>query len=120
MNLLLAVKTTRIFCRPTCRARKPKYENVVFYDSTQEAINNWFRPCKICLPMELDWEPPVFIKNIIREINENPYLKITDSELKKRKIEPSKIRRWFKKNHNITFHTFQRMLKLNNAYNQIK
>ena len=33
-----AVKTTGIFCRPACRARKPKPENVVFYDTTQEAL----------------------------------------------------------------------------------
>jgi len=35
-----AVKTTGIFCRPSCRARKPKLENVVFYDTAQEALQN--------------------------------------------------------------------------------
>ena len=33
-----AVKTTGIFCRPSCRARKPNAENVIFYDTAQEAL----------------------------------------------------------------------------------
>jgi len=33
-----AVTSTGIFCRPSCRARKPKAENVVFYDSAQQAL----------------------------------------------------------------------------------
>lgn len=34
----MGVKTTGIFCRPTCTARKPKPENVEFFDNTKEAI----------------------------------------------------------------------------------
>lgn len=44
------VKTTGIFCRPTCSARKPKRENVVYFTSTQDAINGGYRACKICRP----------------------------------------------------------------------
>ena len=47
-----AITSTMIFCRPTCTARKPKAENVVFYDTAKEALQNGFRPCKICKPME--------------------------------------------------------------------
>ena len=32
---ITAVKTTGIFCRPSCRARKPKAENVIFYKTSQ-------------------------------------------------------------------------------------
>ena len=49
---ITAVKTTGIFCRPSCRARKPKSENVIFYDTTQEALQNGYRPCKIFLSQE--------------------------------------------------------------------
>jgi AraC family transcriptional regulator of adaptative response/methylated-DNA-[protein]-cysteine methyltransferase len=42
---ITAVKTTGIFCRPVCTARKPKRENVEFYNSVQEAINHGYRPC---------------------------------------------------------------------------
>ena len=115
-----AVTSTGIFCRPSCRARKPKPENVIFYDTVQQAIQNGFRPCMICKPMEKEGETPDYIKNIILELEGVPFLKIKDYELRKKGIDPSQIRRWFKKHHNMTFHAYQRMLRINNAYYQIK
>ena len=43
-----AVKTTGIFCLPSCSAKKPNKENVIFYDTKEEAIKNSYRACKIC------------------------------------------------------------------------
>lgn len=117
---ITAVKTTGIFCRPSCRARKPKPENVVFFDTVREALQHGFRPCKICKPMENMDETPAYIKSVIAELNESPYLRIRDFDLQKRGIEPSQIRRWFKKYHNMTFHAYQRMLRINSAYNEIE
>ena len=117
---ITAVTSTGIFCRPSCRAKKPKAQNVIFYNTVQEAIQNGFRPCKICRPMEKEGETPKYIKEIIQELQEHPYLKIKDYDLRERGIEPNQIRRWFKKHHNITFHSYQRMLRINKAYNQIK
>jgi len=117
---ITAVTTTGIFCRPSCRAKKPKAENVIFYDTPQQAIQNGFRPCKICNPMDLEGDASEDIKSVIRELEETPYLKIKDFDLKQRGIEPSQIRRWFKKNHHMTFHSYQRLLRINKAYNQIK
>lgn len=45
-----AVKTTGIYCRPSCRSRKPKKINVEFYSSQQEAINHGYRAYKRCQP----------------------------------------------------------------------
>ena len=45
-----AVKTTGVFCKPSCSARKPNRENVIFYDTKEVAIENRFRACKICKP----------------------------------------------------------------------
>ena len=45
-----AVKTTKIFCLPSCRAKKPLQKNVIFYDTKEEALENGFRACKICKP----------------------------------------------------------------------
>lgn len=47
-----AVLTTHIVCRPSCRARTPKAENVEFYTSLKEATRAGFRPCKRCRPEE--------------------------------------------------------------------
>ncbi|VAW78738.1 Methylated-DNA--protein-cysteine methyltransferase [hydrothermal vent metagenome] len=117
---ITAVKTTRIFCRPSCRARKPRAENVIFYNTAQEAIQNGFRSCKICKPMEKMDETPEYIQNIVKELHENPYLRINDYGLKQRGVEPNKIRRWFKLHHNMTFHAYRRMLRINSAFNDIK
>jgi len=117
---ITAVKTTGIFCRPSCRARKPNIENVDFYDTAQQALQNGFRPCKICKPMEKQDETPEYIKIIIKELHQHPYLRIKDVDLRLRDIEPSQIRRWFKKHHNMTFHAYQRMLRINTAFSGIK
>jgi methylated-DNA-[protein]-cysteine S-methyltransferase len=45
-----AVKTTMIYCLPSCSAKKPKRENVIFYNTTNEAIENGYRACKVCKP----------------------------------------------------------------------
>jgi AraC family transcriptional regulator, regulatory protein of adaptative response / methylated-DNA-[protein]-cysteine methyltransferase len=114
-----AVKTTGVFCRPVCTARKPKPENVVFYTSAQEAIHHGYRPCRVCKPMELADTTPTQIQVLLQEVTENPQTRLTDADLKKRKIEPSQLRRWFQKNHNMSFHAFQRMIRINMAFTKI-
>lgn len=51
------VKTTGIYCRPSCGARTPARENVVFFDNWQKAVNAGFRPCKKCRPDKEVFEP---------------------------------------------------------------
>lgn len=47
-----AVRTTSVYCRPSCAARTPRRENVAFYDSRDAARKDGFRPCKRCRPDE--------------------------------------------------------------------
>jgi methylated-DNA-[protein]-cysteine S-methyltransferase len=49
-KFITAVKTTKIFCLPSCSAKKPNCENVIFYNTKKEAIKNGFRACKVCKP----------------------------------------------------------------------
>jgi AraC family transcriptional regulator of adaptative response / methylphosphotriester-DNA alkyltransferase methyltransferase len=46
----IGIVTTGIFCRPSCRSRIPKPENVRVYPSIEEARQAGFRPCKRCRP----------------------------------------------------------------------
>ena len=48
-----AVKTTGIYCKPSCPARHPKRENVIFYRDAAEARAAGFRPCLRCKPDEV-------------------------------------------------------------------
>lgn len=119
-TFITAVKTTGIFCRPTCTARKPKMENVEFLRSTREAIQKGYRPCKICHPLEKIGETPAQYKQIIEELSKDPAVKFKDWDLIQKGIEPSAIRRWFIKNHGITFHAYQRMFRINSAFKKIR
>lgn len=47
---VFCVKTTKIFCRPTCKARLPRRANVEFKDTFQSAQEAGYRPCKRCQP----------------------------------------------------------------------
>ena len=115
-----AVKTTGIFCRPSCTARKPKSENVEFFRSSKEAILKGYRPCLVCKPLEKLHETPEIIKKILQELSLDPSIKLKDADLISRGIEPATIRRWFIKNHGITFHAYQRMHRINTAFKKIQ
>lgn len=116
----MAVKTTGIFCRPTCTARKPKFENVEFFDNTKAAILKGYRPCKICKPLEYLNETPAYVREIIRALAEHPEQKFKDADLRVRGIEPATLRRWFLKHHGITFQAYQRMFRINSAFKKLQ
>lgn len=45
-----AVKTTGIFCRPSCKSRPPNKENIGLFQTAEQALSGKFRPCKRCRP----------------------------------------------------------------------
>jgi AraC family transcriptional regulator of adaptative response/methylated-DNA-[protein]-cysteine methyltransferase len=49
-DFVYAVRTTGVFCRPSCRSRRPRRENVAFYDTPTAAIEAGYRACKRCRP----------------------------------------------------------------------
>lgn len=51
------VKTTGIFCRPSCKSKSPKRENVAFFDTAEQALESGLRPCKRCRPDLLEFQP---------------------------------------------------------------
>jgi AraC family transcriptional regulator of adaptative response/methylated-DNA-[protein]-cysteine methyltransferase len=53
-HFLYSVKTTGVYCRPSCPSRRPNRENVVFHKSPEEAEKAGFRACKRCNPKSPD------------------------------------------------------------------
>jgi AraC family transcriptional regulator of adaptative response / DNA-3-methyladenine glycosylase II len=49
-RIFIGVKTTGIYCRPVCKARIPRPENVTFYPSAAAAEQAGYRPCLRCRP----------------------------------------------------------------------
>lgn len=114
------VKTTGIFCRPVCSARKPKKGNVEFVRSAKEALNLGYRPCKVCHPLHLNGLTPDWLMPILSQIETNPDQRIGDSQLSELGIEPNRVRRWFLKNHGMTFQAYQRFMRINSAIGKIR
>src|SRR5437879_13638975 len=52
-TFVLAVRSTHIYCRPSCPARRPLRRNVVFFRTQAEAEKQGFRPCRRCRPNEV-------------------------------------------------------------------
>ena len=49
-RVYVAVKSTGVYCRPICRAKRPHLENCLFYPLAAQAEKNGYRPCKLCRP----------------------------------------------------------------------
>lgn len=114
-SFFVAVKTTSIFCISTCHARKPKKENVDFYTQVDEVVQAGFRPCKVCKPLQDANQMPVDVKQAVAMVKANLSEKITDAHIRANGISPETVRRWFNKHYAMTFQSYARMLRMNNA-----
>ncbi len=72
-QFVLAVKTTGIYCKPSCPARQPLRKNVDFYDMCEAAEHAGFRPCLRCKPTQVKPIDPdhQMVQTICRVIAEN-------------------------------------------------
>ncbi len=116
---IVGVKTTGIFCRPTCSARKPKKENVEFFIDQNQAIAAGYRACKVCKPMIPKGEHPDWLNSLLKKID-GGHLRFKDFELREMGYSPSRIRRYFNKNYGMTFQAYLRMHRINGAFLKIK
>jgi AraC family transcriptional regulator of adaptative response/methylated-DNA-[protein]-cysteine methyltransferase len=114
------VTTTGIFCRPTCSARKPNRENVVFFQTARDALLAGYRPCLVCRPVETPAATPEPVRRLLAEVEADPSVRLTDADVRERGIDPTALRRWFKKNHGMTFQGYARVLRLGAAFGRIR
>ncbi|WP_420818440.1 bifunctional transcriptional activator/DNA repair enzyme AdaA [Paenibacillus ginsengarvi] len=49
-RFIYAVRTTGIFCKPSCKSREPNRANVRIFSNARQALDAEFRPCKRCKP----------------------------------------------------------------------
>lgn len=116
---LVAVRTTSIFCRPTCRARKPLPRNVEFFATAREALSAGYRPCKRCRPMALD-DQPEWAARLIADVEAAPTDRVTDADLKSRGIDPATVRRYFLRRYGMTFQAYTRARRMAGALGSIR
>lgn len=115
-----AIRTTGIFCRPTCTARKPKPENVEYFPDAKSAIANGYRACKVCQPLQLPGTTPDWLQPLMDEVEADPTIRLKAQDLRERGLDPSRVRRWYQKTHGMTFNAYLRMRRINSAFGQIR
>jgi AraC family transcriptional regulator, regulatory protein of adaptative response / methylated-DNA-[protein]-cysteine methyltransferase len=69
-TFVLAVRSTHIYCRPSCPARRPLRRNVVFFRTREEAEQQGFRPCLRCKPNQVAG-PVALVERATRQLAES-------------------------------------------------
>jgi AraC family transcriptional regulator of adaptative response/methylated-DNA-[protein]-cysteine methyltransferase len=116
----VGVKTTGVFCRPTCPARKPKLENCEFYDTAKQALLASFRPCKRCRPLSHPNQVSDIVRKLVEAVEINPEKRWKDSDFKEISVDASTARRQFKKRFGMTFVEYARARRMGIAMKQIR
>ena len=113
------VRTTGIFCRPSCPAKKPLAENVEFFATVRDAVFAGYRPCKRCRPMQPAGAPEWVAKllALVHQAGEN---RLADADLRREGIEPARARRYFLEHYGMTFHAYCRGRRLARSLDQIR
>lgn len=122
-RLFVGVKTTGIFCRPTCSARKPLAENVEFFATARQAMFAGYRSCKRCRPMEdvaAARSAPSWLVDLKREADDTPTLRVRDGDLRARGLDPSTVRRVFQAHYGSTFQQYARARRMGLALSAVR
>src|SRR5437899_7645482 len=116
----IGVRTTGIFCRPTCSAKKPARENVDFFATSTDALDSGYRPCLRCHPLDPNARPPKLIERLRAEVERAPGGRLTDKELAALSIDPSTARRQFKRHYGMTFQAYHRARRMGLALTHVR
>ncbi|MCP4923903.1 MAG: bifunctional transcriptional activator/DNA repair protein Ada [bacterium] len=116
----VGVITTGIFCRPTCPARKPKFENCAFFPSAEEAIIADFRPCLRCQPTGNPDSVPPIVQILLNAIEKNHEKRWKESDIIDLSVDPSTARRQFQKRFGMTFVQYARAKRMGIAMKNIR
>jgi AraC family transcriptional regulator of adaptative response/methylated-DNA-[protein]-cysteine methyltransferase len=116
----VGVRTTGIFCRPTCTAKKPLRQNVEFFPRVADALTSGYRPCKRCRPLVARGESPDWVAPLLNAVDADPFERITDAALRARGLDADRVRRWFQQHHDMTFQAYQRHRRLGSALSHLR
>jgi AraC family transcriptional regulator of adaptative response/methylated-DNA-[protein]-cysteine methyltransferase len=117
---LTGVSTTRIFCRPSCPARKPRPEHLRFFADVQEAVSAGYRACMRCDPLAASGHIPDWAQRLLALVMHDPECRVKDDDLRKMGLEPARVRRFFAKHYGMTFQAYARGLRMSGAFQQLR
>jgi AraC family transcriptional regulator of adaptative response/methylated-DNA-[protein]-cysteine methyltransferase len=113
------VRTTGIFCRPSCPARKPKTSNIEFFTTVNDALFSGYRACKRCDPLRLS-QSAAWLTRLLADIEGAPDRRLRDADLRVRGLEPATVRRHFQKHYGMTFQAYCRSRRMGNALRDLR
>ncbi|WP_413373992.1 bifunctional transcriptional activator/DNA repair enzyme AdaA [Paenibacillus taichungensis] len=116
----VGVKTTGVFCRPTCPARKPKFENCEFYETAQQALLASYRPCQRCRPLSHPHQVSDVVRVLVEAVENHPEKRWKGQDFKALSIDESTARRQFKKRFGMTFVEYARARRMGLALKNIR
>ena len=98
------VKTTGIYCRPSCKSKLPKRENVVFFSTKEEAEKAGFHPCKRCRPDLIEYDPAAELSRRTKELYDSHYSDRVQLglDMKKMGVSRKHLTEIFKQQYDIT------------------
>jgi len=116
----VCVKTTGIFCKPSCKARMPLERNVAYAFSVRDALASGYRPCKRCKPAQTGGGHPAWVRSLLELSTRLRDRRITDQEIREIGIEPVRARRYFHQAFGMTFHAYHRAVRLGAALDDLR
>ncbi len=116
----VAVRTTGVFCRPSCPAKKPLARNVEYFATIQQALVAGYRPCKRCRPLDTDGKAPAWVGQLLARIEDAPTERLRDADLRPMGIDPARARRYFRKHYGMTFQAYHRARRMGLALTQLR
>jgi len=119
-TFFVGVKTTGVFCRPTCPARKPKFQHCEFFKTAQDALLASFRPCLRCKPLSHPHQVSDLVRILVDAIEANPSKRWKDKDFRELSVDASTARRQFKKRFGMTFVAYGRARRMGIAMKQIR
>ncbi|MGN7309446.1 bifunctional transcriptional activator/DNA repair enzyme AdaA, partial [Bacillus subtilis] len=109
-----------VFCRPTCPARKPKFENCEFYETAQQALLASYRPCQRCRPLSHPNQVSDVVRILVEAVENHPEKRWKGQDFKALSIDESTARRQFKKRFGMTFVEYARARRMGLALKNIR
>ena len=118
-----AVKTTGVFCRPSCPARPPLRKNVSYYATASEAGAAGFRPCLRCRPLAAIGQDPAtaIMVSLSRYLEAHADEPISLVQLAKRVgVSPYHLQRSFKAVLGVSPKEFQTAARLDRLKSRLR
>jgi len=112
----VGVTTTGVFCRLTCPARKPNPDNCRFFGSVAECLQAGFRPCLKCKPVAPSANSDPVIRLLLDALKDRAGHRWTENDVVALGLDPSTVRRAFKRQFGVTFLEIARLGRLRSGF----